>query len=739
MTPAVLSNAVQPGTMTDAGDKAREDFFSEAQEIVESLSRDLLLLDQGASAGNPDPDLVNEVFRHVHTLKGLCGLFNAMRLGALSHELENLLDDLRMGRVVLEARFLDLLFRAVEMYGRLLSSEKAGTAEGIEDFDQFMLEIQKAGARRAQDPPTMVYDLDPGMMAVLTEYEEHRLRNNIQRGLKLYRVRVVFQLATIDAGLDSLKSRLKTFGEILTYLPTGSGADIESIEIDILLASSDPLENLQAELDGPAIHIDEIPKRLAAVSIIPPPMVEPERSPTGAPVPVPSMAPSVAPPLPDKPRPSEPAAPLRRVSDRPAHVRGGDASLRSVAQTVRVDIHKLDHLMSLVGEMAILKGSLGRLLDKTRGDPFLREVSTELQRLHHSFDRQLSAMQGGILEVRMVPLGQVFERLARVVRQLGRELDKEANLVITGAETEVDKLIVEELSDPLMHMVRNALDHGIESRHVRAKVGKPAVATIALNAFQKGNQVVVEIEDDGQGIDDESLIRAAVASGVLTPDESHEISRRDALNLVFLPGVTTRKDVSKLSGRGVGMDVVKTNIGKLGGVVDVHSDLGIGTKFTITLPITLAIIGALLVEVAGATYAVPLSSVQEAVTVEAASARTIEGREVLTLRGESLPICRLDVLFRGRDLQESLTRTPKLVVVIGSAAARRCGFVVDRILGRQDIVIKALGGPVRSVKGFAGATELGDERVALVLDTPQLIEEALSSTGAVRTGVLLHA
>ena len=256
-------------------------------------------------------------------------------------------------------------------------------------------------------------------------------------------------------------------------------------------------------------------------------------------------------------------------------------------------------------------------------------------------------------------------------------------------------------------------------------MGKPAVATIALNAFQKGNQVVVEIEDDGQGIDDEALIRAAVASGVLSSDESHEISRRDALNLVFLPGVTTRKDISRTSGRGVGMDVVKTNIGKLGGVVDVHSDLGIGTKFTITLPITLAIIGALLVEVAGATYAVPLSSVQEAVTVEAASARTIEGREVLTLRGESLPICRLDVLFRGRELQESLDRSGKLVVVIGSAAARRCGFVVDRIIGRQDIVIKALGGPVRSVKGFAGATELGDERVALVLDTPLLIEEAI--------------
>lgn len=722
--------------MTDAGDKAREDFFSEAQEIVESLSRDLLLLDQAASTGTPDPDLVNEVFRHVHTLKGLCGLFNAMRLGTLSHELENLLDDLRMGRIALEARFLDLLFRSVEMYGRLLAAEKEGTASGVEDFDAFMLEIQKAGVRRAQNEPTMVYDLDPGMLSVLTEYEEHRLRNNIQRGLKLYRVRVVFELATIDAGLESLKARLKAFGEILTYLPTGGVVDLDSIEIDILIASAESLEVLRTETAGAGLSIDEIPKRAAVPSMASPPRQQ-LRPITDAPD-AHEPSPSIPPPAPARVPGEAPA--LRRISDRaPAARTGGDASLRSVAQTVRVDIQKLDHLMSLVGEMAILKGTLGRLVDKSRADPFLHEVAAEMQRIHHSFDRQLSAMQGGILEVRMVPLGQVFERLARVVRQLSRELDKDANLVITGAETEVDKLIVEELSDPLMHMVRNALDHGIESRQMRAQVGKPATATIALNAFQKGNQVVVEVEDDGQGIDDEALVRSAAKAGVLSEQEAQEISRRDALALVFLPGVTTRKDVGKLSGRGVGMDVVKTNIGKLGGVVDVQSDLGIGTKFTITLPITLAIIGALLVEVAGATYAVPLSGVQEAVTVDPASARMVEGREVVTLRGESLPICRLDVLFKNRDLSQSLARPGKLVVVIGSAAARRCGFVVDRILGRQDIVIKALGGPVRAVRSFAGATELGDERVALVLDTPHLIEEALASTGALRTGVTANA
>jgi two-component system, chemotaxis family, sensor kinase CheA len=720
--------------MTDLGDKAREDFFSEAQEIIESLSRDLLLLDSSARMGAVDPELVNDVFRAVHTLKGLSGLFNASRLGSLSHELENLLDDLRLGRVDLTPKLLDLLFRAVEIYGRLLGAEKgASPASGVEEFDAFMLEIQKAGTHKVLQSPTLVYDLDPGMLAVLTEYEEHRLRNNIQRGLKLYRLRVLFHLATIDAGLESLKARLKTFGEILTYLPTGSGADAESIEIDILLASNETLERLREALEGPGTSVEEVPKR-ASMSIAPSPSLAPLPEPQVARQREPAPAgPAIAAQLPDA------AAASKRPSNAAALAPRPDATLRSVSQTVRVDIQKLDHLMSLLGELSILKGTLGRVVERVRRATGQRDIAAELLRIHHGLDRHLSAMQGGILEVRMVPLGQVFEKLARVVRQACRELDKEANLVITGAETEVDKLIVEELSDPLMHMVRNALDHGIERRAERERVGKPAVGTIALNAFPKGNQVVVEVEDDGAGIDDSALVQAALSAGLITAQESGELSRRDALYLVFLPGVTTRADVGKMSGRGVGMDVVKTNIGRLGGVVDITSELGIGTKVTITLPITLAIIGALLVSVGDHVYAVPLSGVQEAVVVDGGSVGEVEGREIVTLRGESLPICRLSNVFRLRPGAEESARTGKLLVVIAAAASRRCGFVVDRILGRQDIVIKALDGPLRGIKGFAGATELGDQRVALVVDTPSLIEEALAVGGTTRLGGVAHA
>jgi two-component system chemotaxis sensor kinase CheA len=352
-------------------------------------------------------------------------------------------------------------------------------------------------------------------------------------------------------------------------------------------------------------------------------------------------------------------------------------------------------------------------------------------------------MQNGILEVRMVPLGQVFDKLARIVRQISRENDKQVNLVVTGAETEIDKLIVEELSDPLMHMIRNAIDHGIEDRDERMRVQKPSVGTIALNAFQKGNHVVIEVEDDGKGMDRAVILAAAIRRGLVTEAEGREMSTKDVLAFVFHAGFTTRDEATNLSGRGVGMDIVKTNIAKLGGVVDIASDVGIGTKMTITLPITLAIISVLIVEVAGRTFCMPLASVEEAIVFDEAAVRTFEGREVMTQRGTTLPIARLAKLFQleghraGVWFNEaakipaapaaSRSGRPKSYVVIAAVAGRRVGFVVDGLIGQQDIVIKALGRSLKKVRGLAGATELGDQRVGLVLDAAALIAEVLAS------------
>ncbi|HMJ51966.1 MAG TPA: chemotaxis protein CheA [Polyangiaceae bacterium] len=703
--------------MADMGDKAREEFFSEAHEIIEGLSRDLLQLDSTRGKGPVDPELVNNIFRAVHTLKGLAGLFGATRMSALSHELENVLDDLRLGKIELTQSALDLLFRGVTIYGRILAVEKGTRTDALTDIDQFLRELAELSEAQSDEAPISgaFYELDPGLLAVLTEYEEHRLRTNIEQGQSLFRLRVRFELATIDGALSSLKTKAKPHGEIITYLPTGEGAEADSIELDILMASKASLEVLRSLLGGEQTQIEEVPRRSRAAKD--PVLVQSRPGSHGPPEPTGfgSVHPPTLPPRPKAVAQRPGALPKGAASSAVAEV-----SLRSVTQTVRVDIRKLDLLMNIVGELSIVRNAIGRLTESVRKSPELREIGMELYRLHRGFERQLADLQSGILEVRMVPLGQLFDKLARVVRQISREADKDVNLVITGAETEVDKLIVEELSDPLMHMIRNAIDHAIEARIERERVGKPAVGTIALNAFQKASHVVIEVEDDGKGIDETKLVSAAVKRGLLAQEEVTELVHREVLNLVFIPGLSTKSDVGELSGRGVGMDVVKTNIGKLGGIIDIYSERGIGTKFTVTLPITLAIISALIVQVEGRTFAVPLASVQEAIWLDPAALRRVEGQEMMTLRGATLPLCRINELFSLTSPGKPKARPYAVVVSVG---ARRLGLVVDELIGQQDIVIKPLGPSLKKVKGFAGATELGDQRVALVLDAPALIEE----------------
>ena len=787
------------GRGESAGDKAREEFFSEAQEIVDGLSRDLLALDDVCRRGGSDAELVNDVFRAVHTLKGLSGLFGAAMMSGLSHELENLLDDLRLGRIELTSQVLDLLFQSVELYGRILAAAKGDAPEPAQEVKALLASLGQVAQQKGGGGGSVVaqYELDPGLLGVLTEYEEHRLRTNLQSGLSLYRMRVQFQLATIDSALDDLKAKTRPHGEIITFLPTGEGGDAESVELEILVASRASLGVLRGAVAGPNISVEEVRRRDGSpnpLASIPPPapdtgsgaafgdayqVLGSSLSPptttsggdalldeinaasggstrTSAPPPAPSFPPPAAQPgtyppggIPGAPVPFIPGMGAGGGSAGGTTSGGSSAgsrelTLRSVTQTVRVDIRKLDHLMNIVGELAIVRGVVARLSERVRLDPGLKEIAPDLHRLHRSFDRHLAQMQNGILEVRMVPLGQVFDKLARIVRQISREHDKQVNLVITGAETEIDKLIVEELSDPLMHMIRNAIDHGIEDKDERMRVGKPPVGTIALNAFQKGNHVVLEIEDDGKGMDPAVIVAAALRRGLVTESEAREMSSKEVLSLVFQPGFTTRDDVTALSGRGVGMDIVKTNISKLGGVVDISSEVGIGTKMTITLPITLAIISVLMLEVAGRTFCMPLASVEEAIVFDDSMIKTFEGREVMTQRGATLPIVRLAKLFQlegwrpGVWINESAPtpkppevrpgRKAKSYCIVATVADRRVGFIVDKLVGQQDIVIKALGKSLKKARGLAGATELGDQRVGLVLDAAALINEVLASS-----------
>jgi len=704
------------------GEKGKVEFLTEAEEIVEALGRDLILLDESLRTGPTDPDLVNDIFRGVHTLKGLAGLFGAGLLATLAHELEAKLDALRLGREQLSSELLDILFRAVELAHRLLVTEQEDSPPPVADIEQLILRLRGGVAAPAAAKANDALDLDPAIYAVLTEYEEHRLRVNVEAGLSVYRLRVRFSLLTIDESLDRLKSTAKPHGEIITYLPTGEGADADSIELDILLASKRTLVELEGLLSSAGAAISEIGRRAQKADETPVP------APPGAVglgsdglelgAGSPALARGRAADGGDDER--HPRVPSS-VPPPPANV-ASPGTLRSVTQTVRVDIQKLDRLMNAVSELAIVKGSLDRLFDRIRPLAEDRSGLAELVRLSRSFDRQLEAMQQGILEVRMVPLGQLFERLSRVAKQVGRNAKKQFNLVVTGAETEVDKLIVEELSDPLMHMMRNAIDHGIESVEQRIAAGKPEMGTIALNAFQKGNHVLIELEDDGGGIDTERVLEVALAKNLINPADVRSTSRRDVLNLIFMPGLSTRAEASEISGRGVGMDVVKTNIGKLGGVIDVQSEVGIGTKLAITLPITLAIIRVLVAEVEGQTFAIPLANVREAVQISESDVFTADGHEAMTLRGSTLRLCRLSSVFE-LDRTKSANKTSKRFVVVTMAGSARLGLIVDRLVGGQDVVMKTIGNSLRDVRGFAGAADLGDERLGLVLDTPTLYEE----------------
>jgi two-component system chemotaxis sensor kinase CheA len=673
-------------------ERGKIEFLTEAEDIFEALGRDLVLLDESLRSGNADPDLINDIFRAVHTLKGLAGLFGATTLNTLANELETKLDSLRLGKSTFTSEVVDTLFRALDVGHRLLLAENTGAVPPLQELESVLTELRGAGLE-AKPEGAPALDLDPNILSVLTEYEEHRLRVNVEAGNRIFRLRTRFSLLTIDESLEQLKATAKPHGEIITYLPTGEGADADSIELDILMASKRDQASLEVLLADSGAVISEVPRKAGLRT--PMPAAAFHAADTGEHEAVHAAA-------------EQPLVPPSSVPP---------------PQEMRVGIQKLDRRMNAVSELAIVKSSIDRLFERMRPLATDRTSALELLRLSRTFDRQLESMQQGILEVRMVPLGQLFERLSRVARQVGRNADKQFNLVITGAETEVDKLIVEELSDPLMHMMRNAIDHGIESAQARKAAGKPEVGTIALNAFQKGNHVLIELEDDGGGIDTERVLEVALSRGFINPADVRSTSRRDVLNLIFTPGLSTRKQAGDISGRGVGMDVVKTNIGKLGGVIDVQSEVGIGTKLAITLPITLAIVRVLVAEVEGHTFAIPLANVREAVQITEDDIFSVDGHEAMTLRGSTLRLARLTKVF---DIPERRI-SAKHYVVVTMAGSARLGLVVHRLIGGQDVVMKTIGASLRSVRGFAGAADLGEERLGLVLDTPSLYEEVVAS------------
>lgn len=654
--------------MTREDERARREFTSEAEELLEQLSRGLAEFE--SQGRNVRPEVINKIFRETHSLKGLAGMLGFVEIADLSHNLEDLLDKLRMGKIEISGELLDLLFDSIDALNRLVIAIEDPSVGALVDVSNLTSRIHRQLSAKEQaitDDPLEDLDIDDQTRKSLTEYEEHRLVTNVTGGNHIFSIEVSFGFADFDERLRMLTEKLTDSGEVISTLPSVDTSGGEGLAFRLLYGTTVDMEDLGG------IVGEEATIRQIGIGTVAPKQAE-------------------------------------RGED--------DLSLRSVAQTVRVDISRLDHVMNIVGELLIERTQL-ETISRSEEAQANRVLSQELLKITRSFDRRLNELQRSVIEMRMVPVGQIYSKLSRAVRKLARELNKEIDLSMHGEDTELDKVMVEELTDPLLHIIRNAIDHGIEPKEERIAAGKPAAGQIRLNAYQKGNSVVLDVHDDGKGIDTEKVRSAAMRKGIV--NENEQLTERQITELIFSPGFSTAATVSEVSGRGVGLDVVKRNLQELKGSIEVISRMGEGTTFRVTLPITLAIIQGLVVDCAGDRFAIPLTSVDEILRIWSNEIRTVEGREVYKLRETPLPLLRLSDAFELDDEREN-EENRKWFVVVTRSADRVAGLLVDAIVRQQEIVIKSVGERLKKIPGIAGATEIGENEAILVVDTGSLIE-----------------
>jgi len=661
--------------MTKEDDRAREEFTSEAEELLDTLSRDLVEFE--AQGKNVRPEVVNKIFREVHSLKGLAGMLGFVEIAELSHNLEDMLDKLRMGKIPIQKDLIDLLYDSVDGLNRLVISINDPSLAGLVDITNLSTRIHRTvtnqPAQKVEDPFAEL-TLDEQTKKSLTEYEEHRLTENVRAGKYILSIEQTFDFSDFDEKLRALTSALNEAGEVISTLPALDTSGGAGIAFRLLYGST---------LNEPAV-----------AALAPEAKVGSLRKTTSPP----STAMETA------------AVPEIAVEE--------DLSLRSMSQTVRVDISKLDHVMNIVGELIIEKTQLESLTRQLVAQQ-ARMAAHELGKIARNLDRKLSDLQKSVIETRMVPVGQIYSKLSRTVRKVARELHKEIDLVLRGEDTELDKMMVEELTDPLMHIIRNAIDHGIEPAAERVAAGKNPEGKVILNAYQQGNSVVLDVKDDGRGIDPERIRKIAVSRGIVGDKDAFDAQR--ALEVIFAPGFSTAAQVSEISGRGVGLDVVKKNIQDLKGTIDVISIPGQGTTFRISLPITLAIIQALIVRAGGEQFAIPLTSVEESLRIYSRDIRTVERREVFTLRDYTLPLLRLADAFGLSDDHDHGPDT-KWFVVVTRAGEKTVGLLVDALVRQQEVVIKSIGERLKTIPGIAGATDIGESDIVLVIDVGTLID-----------------
>lgn len=659
----------------------REEFISyfrdEAEELLQQIDADLLKLEEGVTAGM-DPEIVASLFRALHTVKGSSGMLGFTEVQGLAHKLENLFDLLRKDRLPLSESVVDLSFSGRDLLTGLVEAA-IGQGQAPEGVDEYIHRL---------DAFTQIYEQTAQMIEGKTG-EEHKFEEAAAAEGGEQKEASASDVAAFEAEIERLLAEAQAGkqGAVDAAVAQATPAPVSTPPVAPAAGAEDFIKELPPE-----------PKAAASAS-------------------APAAAPASA-----AAKPADPAKPGEK---------GGDQKRSSIHQTIRVDIDRLDSLLNLVGELVInrtrisdIANTLERLMsDKASGagmssGGIIAPLAKDLADSAALLARTTNEIQESIMKVRMVPIGQVFDRFPRLVRDVAKARGKEVQLLISGAETDLDKTIVDEVGEPLMHLLRNNVDHGIESPDDREKIGKPRIGTIKLNAYHEGNQIIIEVSDDGGGINLEKVRARGLKQGLI--NENDKLTDREIVELIFTPGFSTAEVVSDVSGRGVGMDVVKRNITRLKGVFDVDTVTGQGTRFTIKLPLTLAIIQALLVRVAEELYAIPLDSVIESQRVEMVDVRTVHGNEVITLRGQVVPLVRIAEFFELGGMRDP----DKVMIVIVGLQGKQVGLVVDSFEGEQEIVIKPLSDVVGRIPGISGATILGNGSISLIIDVHSLVTEA---------------
>ena len=700
-------------------------FIDETKEHLQTLNEHVLILEKEPE----NEDTINEIFRAAHTLKGMSGTMGFARMQRLTHDMENVFSEIRNGNMKANAKLIDVLFRgldALESYLDVISTEGNEGTEDNEDIinDLNSLVEEQSGAPAAGSGPSggsgesspaepaKTEEAQTGdgqdkdkckfLQIPISEEETVAIRSAREEGKNIYGITVYLQESCIlkSARAFLVFKSVESKGELIKSVPTTEEIEDEKFDFDFswIFATSEPKETIKKLIMNVSeiadTYIDDLPVAEAA-----PAEEDKKKAAAGGKA--------------DKPKVKKPVEQNKEQPKKAAANTANKAKMGS--RSVRVDIDKLDVLMNLVSELIIAKNGLVSV--SANGVNSEENYQTFHEQIEY-LERVTTNLHESVMKVRMVPIDSVVNRFPRMIRDLNRKLNKKMELYMSGEETELDRTVIDEIGDPLMHLLRNSADHGLESNEERVRLGKPEVGSIFLDAYQDGNNVIIEVRDDGAGINIDTVREKAISKGSITEKQAETMTDKDFIDLLFMPSFSTADKITDVSGRGVGLDVVKTKIEALGGSISAKSVAGEGSTFTIQLPLTLAIIQALMVEVGKEKYAIPLGNINGIEDIKKEEICFVQSKEVIHLRGSVIPILRLDEIL---DIEEPERDSDSLIVVVMKKGEQQVGLIIDKLLGQQETVIKSLGRHITNNKLFSGATILGDGEVALILDTNTLI------------------